>query len=68
MAIDVGRRPGQHAEERVRAIMGARRRGVARERGLWLGAGLVAAMLVYALLQGGSAAWFASGVAVARRR
>jgi hypothetical protein len=64
MAIDVGRRPGQHAEERVRTIMGARRRGVARERGLWLGAGLVAAMLVYALLQGGSAAWFASGVAV----
>jgi hypothetical protein len=64
MAIDVGRRPGQHAEERARAIMGRRRRGVARDRAIWLGAGLVASMLVYALLQGGSAAWFASGVAV----
>jgi hypothetical protein len=64
MAIDVGRRPGQHAEERTRAIMEARRRGVARDRAIWLGAGLVASMLVYAVLQGGSAAWFASGVAV----
>ena len=64
MAIDVGRRPGQHAEERTHAIMRARRRGVARDRGIWLGAGLVASMLVFALLEGGSAAWFASGVAV----
>lgn len=61
MAVDV-RRPGQHAEERARAIVRARRRRVLRDRLPWLALGLGLAMLAFALVEGAAAAWFATGV------
>ena len=64
MAIDVGRRPGEHAGERVRAGLRTRRRLVLRDRLLWLAVGLAGSMLVFALVRGGDAAWFSAGVIV----
>jgi nuclease-like protein len=64
VAIDVGRRPGQHAQERVRAGLRTRRRLVLRDRLVWLAVGLAGSMLVFALARGGDAAWFSAGVIV----
>lgn len=60
MAIDV-RRPGQLAEERVRAVVRARRRRVLGGRLPWVALGLALTMVVFALVEGGAAAWFAVG-------
>ena len=64
MAIDVRRRPGRYAGERTAAVVRSRRRQVPRDRSVWLAVGLALSMLVFAVVGGGSTAWFATGVVV----
>jgi hypothetical protein len=64
MAVDAQRGSGQSTKKRVRTAVRARRRVTLRERALWVGVGLAATLLVFALVRGGNAAWFALGAIV----